>query len=132
MRGLHDGSTDARNTGIVWPMARRRIAVSNIPDPIRQALLERVEDTKTSANDLVTGWLVDRYRIDGLRFGGKPPGGTNCDPLILKVPEEVWREVRMHAARVGTSLRAIVIDTLARELDLTEHAVPMSRPRARV
>lgn len=108
---------------------RRRIHVANIPEPIRVALLERITEEKVSANDLVNGWLVERYRLD-LRFGGGPPRGADCDPLILKMPEALWYEIKQHAARVGTSMRAVVIDTIARELDLTEHAVPLTRDRS--
>lgn len=108
---------------------RRRIHVDSIPDPIRLALLKDARKRKVSVNYMAQSILLKRYRIDIPCIAGTPHE-TEADPLLLKIPEELHYEVRQHAARSGATMRAVVIDGLARHYDLSEHAVPLTRERS--
>jgi len=110
-------------------MVRRRINVPNIPEPIRQALLADFARKNKSMNDIVQGILVDRYKVD-TKYGGGHARGSYCDPLILKMPVPLYHEIKLHAARSDTSMRALIIDALARHYNLSEHSIPLARDRS--
>ncbi len=112
-------------------MIRRRIHVDNIPEPIRQALINdfnRTRKKQVSINDIVATILAKRYGLEVIHGKGAARG-TDCDPLILKVREDMHTEIKKHSASSDASMRALVIDALARHYRLTEHSVPLVRER---
>jgi len=89
------------------------VTVYDIPERLRTALISEVEEEGVSATDraaaIIAGHIGHPYKSTGrgYRF-------TKANPLVLKLPDDLWVALRIAAARSRTTYRGLVILALER------------------
>jgi hypothetical protein len=107
---------------------RRQLGIEAVPDDIQQALTKDVSRTRRSIQDTVVGILCQRYDVPHTRSKRPLQSQEAGDRLNLKIPEELWLKIRVHAAQTGATARGVILYAVAQHYKLNP-VLPTRRKR---
>lgn len=108
-------------------MARTEILVEDVPEKIRDLVVAEAKHRDVSINEMAVGILAAAYGVEREPSGRGFRGETGSNQFLLAVPEELRTAIRMHAARIGSTQRGVVIEQLAKHFGID--APPTDRRR---
>lgn len=94
---------------------RVEIVVQSVPQDLRDLLVADAETRNISINEAAVSTLAERYGVEREPSTRPYRGESGSDQLLLSVPDDLRTAIRLHAARVGATMRGVVI------LALSEH-----------
>lgn len=92
--------------------------MDDIPDDVAEALQKDVDKRGVSLTDAIVKILAKRYKLPYTPTNKPSRTRIDSNRLIIKIPEDIWFEVRINAARSGGSMRGVVIYALQQHYKL--------------
>lgn len=100
-------------------MAKVEILVEDIPEQLRSRLVADAQEANASINETAVAILAARYGVEREPSGRPFRGEAGSTQIVLSVPPELRDAIRLHAARKGEPMRAVVIEELAANYGLS-------------
>lgn len=100
-------------------MSRVEIIVQAVPESLRDAITRDAESRDVSLNEAAVSVLADRFGVDREPSGAAFTGATASDTMLLSVPDELRRRIRLEAAAQGVTMRGTVLKTLAQHYGIS-------------
>lgn len=107
-----------------------QIIVQNVPSNVLQRLTADAKKRDVSINDAVVGILAKQYGVARESTGATFGGPLKRTTLILAMPDELHRSIKVDAATrgKGVTMRGLILQALARHYKVPVQS-PQRRPR---
>lgn len=113
---------------------RVEIIVQAVPATLREAIAADAEGRNVSLNEAAVSVLADRFGVAREPSGVPFTGASVKETMLLSVPDELRRRIRLEAAAQGVTMRGTVLKALAQHYGISgvdAHRRPRNgRPRA--
>src|SRR3954447_738970 len=96
----------------------RRSVIVRMPSPLKRRLAREVERGGAGLNDLAVGVLAERYGIAFSPSGRRSTAPGASGVVVLRMPDELKRQLQGEASRDGTTITEVVVRALSERFDV--------------